>query len=87
MQMIHPKLTLGQRYIQPGAVAGDPDQLVMVTGLDQDRFGVPRVTFRLPDGRHLSVFAEQIEAAIADGALTEVRSRKSEVAGNELRSA
>jgi hypothetical protein len=80
MQMIYGALAPGQQFIQPGDRAGQPDQMVTVARLEQDRFGVPLVTFLLPDGRDLTTYADQIEAAIAEGALTEVRSRELQTA-------
>ncbi|MDP9366349.1 MAG: hypothetical protein M3Q10_19360 [Chloroflexota bacterium] len=64
-------LAPGQRYAEPGEVA-HLDQQVTIARLDHDRFGVPRVTFLVPDGREVTAYAAQIEAAIADGALAPV---------------
>jgi catechol 2,3-dioxygenase-like lactoylglutathione lyase family enzyme len=65
-------LAPGQRYAQPGEDARHLDQHVTIARLDHDRFGVPRVTFLVPDGREVTAYAAQIEAAIADGALAPV---------------
>ncbi len=64
-------LAPGQRYAEPGGVT-HLDQQVTIARLDHDRFGVPRVTFLVPDGREVTAYAAQIEAAIADGALAPV---------------
>ena len=64
-------LAPGQRYAEPGEFA-HLDQQVTIARLDHDRFGVPRVTFLVPDGREVTAYAAQIEAAIADGALAPV---------------
>ena len=65
-------LAPGQRYAQPGGNPWQPDQQVTIARLDHDAFGVPRVTFLVPDGREVTAYAAQIEAAIADGALAPV---------------
>ena len=64
-------LAPGQRYGEPGEDT-HLEQHVTITRLDRDRFGVPRVTFLVPDGREVTAYAAQIEAAIADGALAPV---------------
>ena len=64
-------LAPGQRYAEPGEDA-HLEQQVTIARLDRDRFGVPRVTFLVPDGREVTAYAAQIEAAIADGALAPV---------------
>ena len=65
-------LAPGQRYAQPGEHTWRLDQQVTIARLDQDALGVPRVTFLVPDGREVTAYAAQIEAAIADGALAPV---------------
>ncbi len=65
-------LAPGQRYAQPGETSWRLDQQVTIARLDQDAFGVPRVTFLVPDGREVTAYASQIEAAIADGALAPI---------------
>lgn len=65
-------LAPGQRYAQPGGDAHLRDQQVTIARLDRDRFGLPRVTFLVPDGREITAYASQIEAAIAEGALAPV---------------
>lgn len=65
-------LAPGQRYAQPGGDPRDRDHQVTIARLDQDQFGVPRVTFLVPDGREITAFAAQVEAAIADGALAPI---------------
>ena len=65
-------LAPGQRYAQPDAPAGWPDRQVVVSRLDRDPYGIPRVTFRCPDGREVTAYAAQIEAAVAAGDLAPV---------------
>lgn len=65
-------LAPGQRYAQPGGGPTDRDHQVTIARLERDRFGVPSVTFLVPDGREITAYAAQIEAAIADGALAPV---------------
>lgn len=65
-------LAPGQRYAQPGGDPRNRDHQVTIARLDQDRFGVPRVTFLVPNGREITAFAAQVEAAIADGALAPI---------------
>ena len=65
-------LAPGQRYAQPGEHTWRLDQQVTIARLDKDALGVPRVTFLVPDGREVTAYAAQVEAAIADGALTPV---------------
>lgn len=62
------RLAPGQRFVQP---AGDRrlGQPITIARLDRDAHGLPRVTFRAADGRELTAYAAQIEAAIAEGIL------------------
>ena len=72
MNALHTFLAPGQRYAQPGEHGWRLDQQVTVARLDRDNLGLPRVTFRFPDGRELTAYAAQVEAAIADGDLAPV---------------
>lgn len=62
-------LARGQRFAQPGAGDRTPSQTVTVDRLEHDPFGALVVVFRAADGRHLTVYGSQVEAAVADGAL------------------
>lgn len=68
-------LALGQRYAQSDAPAWRVDQQITVAKLDRDHYGIPRVTFRRGDGRELTLYTAQIEAAIADGQITPIVGR------------
>ncbi len=59
-------LTPGQRF---HSVDGMLENLT-VARLVTDRMGLLHVTLRADDGHEISAFAEQVEAAIADGQLT-----------------
>ena len=59
-------LSPGQRF---HATDTHPEELT-VARLVTDRFGLLHVTLRSADGREISAFAEQVEAAIAEGHLT-----------------
>jgi hypothetical protein len=63
-------LAPGQRYAQPGGARRD--QQVTIAHLDRDTHGLPRVIFLAPDGRHLTAYATQVEAAIATGVLAPI---------------
>ena len=65
-------LAPGQRYAQLDSSTWRLDQQITVARLDEDAYGIPRVTFRRSDGRELTAYAAQIEAAIADGQITPV---------------
>ena len=65
-------LAPGQRYSQPGAGAWRADRQVTVARLDRDALGLARVTFHTPDGGELTLYAAQVEAAIAEGELAPV---------------
>lgn len=73
MDMYQTYLAPGQRYLQPGNPSRrGSDHQVTIVRLDYDHFGFPRVTFRVADGREVTAYAVQIEAAIEDGALSPV---------------
>jgi len=73
MENFRTYLALGQRYMQPGgALWTHPERQVTIVRLDRDHYGFPKVTFRGGDGREVTAYAVQIEAAIADGELTPV---------------
>jgi hypothetical protein len=65
-------LALGQRYAQLDAPAWRPDRQLTVARLDRDHFGIDRVTFKSGDGREFIAYTEQVEAAVAAGALVPV---------------
>lgn len=62
-------------YLSPGQRFQSADSLtpeLTIARLVTDRLGLLHVTLRASDGREVSAFAEQVEAAIADGHLTPV---------------
>lgn len=62
-------------YLSPGQRFRSEDRLVSdltVARLVRDRLGLMHVTLRSDDGRELSAFVEQVEAAIAGGHLTPI---------------
>ncbi len=62
-------------YLSPGQRFQSADVLnseLTVARLVTDRLGMLHVTLRAEDGREISAFAEQVEAAIMEGQLTPV---------------
>jgi hypothetical protein len=62
-------------FLSPGQRFHSADMLtseLTVARLVTDRLGLLHVTLRASDGREISAFAEQVEAAIAEGHLTPV---------------
>ncbi len=62
-------------YLSPGQRFQSTDVLtseLTVARLVTDRLGLLHVTLRAEDGREISAFAEQVEAAIMEGQLTPV---------------
>lgn len=62
-------------YLSPGQRFQCTDVLtseLTVARLVTDRLGMLHVTLRAEDGREISAFAEQVEAAITEGQLTPV---------------
>ena len=62
-------------YLSPGQRFQSADTLISeltVARLVTDKLGLLHVTLRDADGREISAFAEQIEAAISEGHLTPV---------------
>jgi hypothetical protein len=59
-------LTPGQRFQSSDGLLAD----LTVARLVTDRLGLLHVTLRADDGHEISAFAEQVEAAIAEGQLT-----------------
>jgi len=62
-------------YLSPGQRFHSADLLAAeftVARLVTDRLGLLHVTLRSADGREVSAFAEQVEAAIAEGQLTPI---------------
>jgi hypothetical protein len=72
--MASPKVDVST-YLSPGQRFQSGDLLtseLTVARLVRDRFGLLHVTLRSAEGREISAFAEQVEAAIAEGHLTPV---------------
>ena len=65
-------LAPGQRYAEPGGHTWRPDRQVTIARLERDRLGLAQVTFRCPNGDELTLYAAQVEAAIADGQLAPI---------------
>lgn len=61
-------LSPGQRFQSAGVL----DSELTVARLVTDKLGLLHVTLRAEDGREISAFAEQVEAAILDGHLSPV---------------
>jgi len=61
-------LSPGQRFQSTDMLASE----LTVARLVTDRLGLLHVTLRAEDGREISAFAEQVEAAITEGQLTPV---------------
>ncbi len=61
-------LSPGQRFQSADVFASE----LTVARLVTDRLGLLHVTLRSDDGREVSAFAEQVEAAIDEGQLTPV---------------
>ena len=61
-------LSPGQRFQSTDVVTSE----LTVARLVTDRLGMLHVTLRAEDGREISAFAEQVEAAITEGQLTPV---------------
>ena len=65
-------LAPGQRYAQIDAPVWRSDRQITIARLDRDGFGLDRVTFKSGDGREYIAYTEQVEAAVAAGALVPV---------------
>jgi hypothetical protein len=65
-------LAPGQRYAQIDAPVWRSDRQITIARLDRDSFGLDRVTFKSGDGREYIAYTEQVEAAVAAGALVPV---------------
>jgi hypothetical protein len=65
-------LAPGQRYAQIDAPIWRSDRQITIARLDRDSFGLDRVTFKSGDGREYIAYTEQVEAAVAAGALVPV---------------
>jgi hypothetical protein len=63
-------LSPGQRFQQADQLTSE----LTVARLVTDRLGLQHVTLRASDGREISAFVEQVEAAIAEGQLTPILS-------------
>lgn len=62
-------LSPGQRFVAPDLVSALGSHELTVARLVRDRLGLMHVTLRTDDGREISAFVEQVEAAIAEGNL------------------
>lgn len=67
-------LSPGQRFIASDLITNRGTGELTVSRLVHDRFGFLHVTLRADDGRDISVFAEQVEVAIAEGHLSPIGS-------------
>lgn len=67
-----PTFIPGQRFVQTAGVDHTPTQTVTISRVDRDPFGFPVVIFRGHDGRCLSIYGSQVEAALAVGALAPI---------------
>lgn len=65
-------LAPGQRYTQIDTPTWRADCQVTIARLERDGMGLARVTFHTPSGGELTLYASQVEAAIADGVLAPV---------------
>ncbi len=61
-------LSPGQRFLSADVLTSE----LTVARLVTDKLGLLHVTLRAEDGREISAFAEQVEAAITEGHLTPV---------------
>lgn len=62
-------LTPGQQLASSEWAGGKASESLVVTRVVKDRLGLLHVTLRDDRGREISAFAEQVEAAIAEGHL------------------
>jgi hypothetical protein len=62
-------LSPGQRFVASDLTSSFGTSEVTIARLVRDRLGLMHVTLRTDDGRAISAFVEQIEAAIAAGNL------------------
>ena len=62
-------LSPGQKFLADDLMGAFGSHEVTVARLVRDRLGLLHVTLRTDDGREISAFAEQVEAAIAEGML------------------
>jgi len=65
-------LSPGQKFIAADLISSFGSNEVTVARLVRDGLGLLHVTLRTDDGREISAFAEQVEAAIAVGNLRPV---------------
>lgn len=65
-------LSPGQRFHASDQAAALGSHELTVARLVRDRLGMLHVTLRTAEGREISAFAEQVEAAIAEGMLRPV---------------
>ncbi len=62
-------LSPGQKFIASDLISSLGSSEVTVARLVRDQLGLLHVTLRTADGREISAFAEQVEAAVAEGNL------------------
>ena len=67
-------LSPGQRFLAADPMGTPGSQELTVVRLVRDVLGLLHVTLRTDDGREISAFAEQVEAAIAEGILQPLES-------------
>lgn len=80
MVAAHPHPQAFTTFLFPGQRFRSEDNLVSdltVARLVRDRLGLMHVTLRSDDGRELSAFVEQVEAAVASGHLTPIQDQLS----------
>lgn len=65
-------LSPGQRFQSADVFAGGDDAELVVSRLVRDPLGLLHVVLRAQDGREISAYAEQVEAAIAEGHLAPI---------------
>ncbi len=65
-------LSPGQRFQSSDIFAGRNDAELVVSRLVRDPLGLLHVVLRAPDGREISAYAQQVEAAIAEGHLAPI---------------
>ncbi len=62
-------LSPGQRFLADDLMSTFGSHELTVARLVRDHLGLLHVTLRTDDGREISAFAEQVEAAVAEGML------------------
>lgn len=70
-------LSPGQRFQSSDILVDRDTAELVVSRLVRDPLGLLHVVLRTPDGREISAYAEQVEAAIAEGHLAPVATAES----------